>query len=169
MTRGERQQTIGEVLAFTDVQYRVYTAVHEVGHAVTALSTGNCSVDACELTIAPGAATDGRTDIFWVPDHTAQRTQLIFLHGGLLAQEQWMSETGLWTPERSWAARSGARHDFAAIQKLAAHESTVRKAYDDSREVVVLNCRGIVEAAQLLCDAGRITGQEICDLLNKYT
>ncbi len=82
MASGGRQQTIGEVLAFTDRQYRVYTAIHEVGHAATGLATGNCHVDACELTITPGAATDAFTGISWVPDHTAQRTRLVFLHGG---------------------------------------------------------------------------------------
>ncbi|WP_435057649.1 hypothetical protein [Streptomyces sp. bgisy060] len=101
-------------------------------------------------------------------DDTAQRTQLIFLHGGLLAQEQWMREMELWTPERSRAARSGARHDFAAMEQLSADESLIRKACDDSRELLVRHWRGIVEAAQLLCDSGRITGQEICDVLNKH-
>ncbi|MFM9452245.1 hypothetical protein [Streptomyces europaeiscabiei] len=101
-------------------------------------------------------------------DHTAQRTQLIFLHGGLLAQEQWMREMELWTPERSAAARSGAGHDFAAMKQLAAAESSIRKAFDDSRELVVRHWRGILEAARLLCDSGRITGQEICDVLNKH-
>lgn len=168
MTSGGRQQTIGEVLAFTDRQYRLYTAVHEVGHAATGLATGNCSVSTCELTIAPGAATDAFTDISWVTDHTAQHTQLIFLHGGLMAQEQWMREMELWTPERSRAARSGARHDFAAIERLSADESSIRKACADSRELLVRYWRGIVEAAQLLCDSGRITGQEICDALNKH-
>lgn len=168
MGSGGRRQTIGEVLAFTDRQYRLYTAVHEVGHAATGLATGNCSVSACELTITPGAATDAFTDISWVRDHTAQRTQLIFLHGGLLAQERWMRETDLWTSERSRAARSGARHDFVAIERLAADEALIRAAGNDSCVLVGLHWRGIVAAAQLLCDTGRITGQEICDVLNKH-
>ncbi|MFD9771618.1 hypothetical protein ACFWXE_15055 [[Kitasatospora] papulosa] len=168
MSEGGRQQTISETLRFTDHQYRLYTAIHEIGHAATGLATGNCSVDACELTITPGAATDAYTDISWVPDHTAQHTQLIFLHGGLLAQEQWMRETRLWTPERTLAARSGARHDFAAMEQLATDESSVRKACDESRKLMLRYWRGITEAAQLLCDTGRITGQEICDLLNRY-
>lgn len=168
MTSGGRQQTIGEVLALTDSQHRLYTAVHEVGHAATGLATGNCSVEACELTVSSGAATDAFTDISWVTDHTAQRTRLVFLHGGLLAQEQWLRETELWTPERSRAARSGARHDFAAIQELGADEASIRKACDDSRELIGLHWRGILEAARLLCDSGRITGQEICDVLNTH-
>ncbi|MEU5772781.1 hypothetical protein ABZ819_05680 [Streptomyces venezuelae] len=167
MTPGVRQQTTGEVLAFTDRQYRLYTAVHEVGHAATGLATGNCSVSTCELTIAPGAATDAFTDISWMTDHTAQRTQLIFLHGGLLAQEQWMREMELWTPEHSRAARSGARHDLVAMKQLSADESSIRKACADSRELLVRHWRGIVGAAQHLSASGRITGQEICDALNK--
>ncbi|MFJ4741258.1 hypothetical protein [Streptomyces sp. NPDC088775] len=167
-SEGRRQQTIGEVLAFTDRQYRLYTAVHEVGHAATGLATGNCSVSTCELPIEPGAATDAFTDISWVTDHTAQRTQLIFLHGGLLAQEQWMREMELWTPERSHAARSGARHDFAAMEQLSADELLIRRACDDSRELLVRYWPGVLEAAQLLCDSGSITGQEICDALNKH-
>ncbi|MGW0334260.1 hypothetical protein ACWD0J_20730 [Streptomyces sp. NPDC003011] len=163
-----RQQTIREVLAFSDSQYRLYTAVHEIGHAAAGLATGNCSVDVCELTIKPGATTDAFTDISWVRDHTAQHTQLVFLNGGLLAQEQWMREYGVWTPERSRAARSGASHDMTAMTELGADEAASRKAQDDSRELIRLHWAGIAEAAQLLCDSGRITGQEICDALNRH-
>ncbi|WP_030573928.1 hypothetical protein [Streptomyces aureocirculatus] len=142
MIEGGRQQTIGETWRFTDHQYRRYTAIHVIGHAATGLATGNCPVDACELTITPGAATDAFTDISWVPGHTAQHTQLIFRHGGLLAQEQWMGEMRLWTPERSLAARSDARYDFAAMEQLAADESSVRKACDESRKLMLRYWRG---------------------------
>ncbi len=78
-----------------------------------------------------------------------------------------MREADLWTPERGRAARSGARHDFSVIQELGADESSIRRACDDSRELIDRYWPGILEAAQILCHSGRITGQEICDELNK--
>ncbi|MFE0775425.1 hypothetical protein [Streptomyces sp. NPDC058861] len=166
MAPQEHRQMIGEVLALTDPQYRFYTAIHEVGHAATALATGNCSVISCELMIVPGAVTDAFTDIRYVEDHTAQRTQLIYLHGGLLAQERWMREARLWTPGRSLGTREAARHDFAAMEELTSDESSIRAAHDESHTLVTRHWQGIMEAARRLSTEGRITGQEICDLLN---
>lgn len=160
-----RLQTIGEVLAFTDEQYRLYTAVHEIGHATAGLATGKCTVDCCELSIVPGAATDAYTDISWVQDRFEQNTRLVMLHGGLLAQDRWMKEQSLWTTDRYRAARSGARHDFAAMEELGANEAAVTAAREESQMLLAQHWPAVLKATDHLCTTGRITGGQLCDLL----
>lgn len=159
-------RTIREVLALPDDQYRLYTAIHEIGHAVTGLATDKCEVDCCELTIAPGADTDAFTDIRWVQDDAEQHTRLVLLHGGLLAQDRWMRERGLWTADRYRAARSGARHDFAAIEELGADHSAVSAARELSGHLLARHWPVVLTAAEHLYATGRITGTQLCDMLN---
>lgn len=160
-----RLLTIGEVLAFTDDQYRHYTAIHEIGHATAGLATGKCTVDCCELSIVPGAATDAYTDISWVRDRHEQNTRLVLLHGGLLAQDRWMNEQGLWTDDRYRAARSGARHDFAAMEELGADDAAVSSAREESRILLARYWPAVLKAADHLSATGRITGEQLHELL----
>lgn len=161
-----RPRTIREVLAFTDGRYRLYTAVHEIGHAAAGLATGKCAVDSCVLTIEPGAERDAYTDIRWVKDSDEQQTRLVLLHGGLLAQDRWMREQGLWTADRHRAAYSGARHDFDAIADLGAGEQAISAARELSRQLLDRHWQGVLRAANDLSAMNRITGEQICDALN---
>lgn len=167
VTRPGRPRTIGEVLAFTDEQYRLYTAIHEIGHATAGLATGKCAVDFCVLTIEPGAETDAFTDIRWVKDSDEQQTRLVLLHGGLLAQDRWMREQGLWTADRHRAARSGARHDFDAMADLGASEEAISAARELSRQLLDRHWQGVLRAAAGLCSMNRITGEQLVDVLNR--
>ncbi|MEW2493805.1 hypothetical protein AB0942_09690 [Streptomyces nodosus] len=165
MTR--RRPTIGELLAFGDEDYRFYTAIHEIGHAASGLATGNVAVDRCVLTIKPKAQSDARTVVRWAEDDTEQRTRLVLLHGGLLAQVRWMKEHGLWTAERCRAAVSGARHDIDAIEELSADEAAVQDAGAQSEWALARLWPGVMAAARILSDAGQITGDQLCDVLNR--
>jgi hypothetical protein len=162
-----RRPTIGELLAFRDEDYRFYTAIHEIGHAASGLATGNCAVDHCVLTIKPGAQADGRTVIRWAEDDTEQQTRLVLLHGGLLAQLRWMKDRGLWTTERCRATVSAARHDVDAIAELGADEKAVHEAGAQSELSLARLWPGVMAAARILSEAGQITGDQLCDVLNR--
>lgn len=159
-------QTIGDLLALTDQQYRRYTAIHEIGHAITGLATGNGIVTVCEINIIPGAVANGFTDYGWGYERPELETRLVFLHGGLLAQERWLHETGLWTLERSRGVRFSAQEDLALMQQLGADEAAIRVAREEAADHLQQHWQGLLKAALYLDSFGSITGQAICDILN---
>jgi hypothetical protein len=113
----------------------------------------------------PDAVTDAYTDIRWVQDRFEQRTRLVLLHGGLLAQDRWMKEQGLWTDDRYRAARSGARHDVAAMEELGADDAAVGAAREESRILLAQHWPAVLEAADHLSTTGHITGEQLHELL----
>lgn len=160
-----RRQTIGEALQLTEDDYRAYTAVHEIGHATAGLATGDCNVDHIKLTIYPGAPTDGYTEVGW----NDQRTHLVLLHGGLIAQQRWLQERGLWSVRRERAARHGAGHDFSVIESIGASKTEVSAAAELSTELLNRHWTGLLLAAERLAMTGYLTGDELCDILNRCT
>lgn len=157
-----RRQTIGEALNLTGSQYRMYTAVHEIGHATAGLATGECFVEHCRLTIAPAAPADGYADVRF----DGQHAHLVILHGGLIAQEHWLRRTGLWSERRGRAARDSAGHDLDAIVSLNAPAAAVTAARGDAYRFLTAHWRGVLTAADRLCERGFLHGDELCDVIN---
>ena len=101
-------RTIRETLGFPDGLWRRYTAIHEAGHAVTAMTEPDTTFERSAVTETTAA---GYTELSW----TSARGIVVALHGGILAQERWLREHGLATPERTAATRAAAEHDFTQI------------------------------------------------------
>lgn len=98
-------------------------------------------------------AYDAYADYAWAEDD-AMRTRLIIAHGGLLAQDRWMREKGLWTADRYRAARSSARHDFALVDELRADPGVVTQTRAPSRALLNRLWKGVLAAAERLNEAG---------------
>jgi hypothetical protein len=159
-----KRQTIGEALHLSEDNYRTYTAIHEVGHATAGLATGDCTVDHIKLTIYPGAPTDGYAEVGW----NDQLTHLVLLHGGLLAQQRWMREKGLWSVRRDRAARNGAGHDYAIIKAIGASTAEVDAAAELSSKLLNRHWAGLLVAAERLALTGHLSGDDLCDILNQH-
>ncbi|MFI8792586.1 hypothetical protein [Streptomyces sp. NPDC055105] len=159
-----RRQTIGEALQIDGDDYRTYTAIHEIGHATAGLATGDCNVDHIKLTIYPGAPSDGYTEAGW----NEQRSHLVLLHGGFLAQQRWMRERGLWNARRDRAARNGAGHDFGIIETTGASTAEVAAAAELSSILLDRHWAGLLVAADRLATTGYLTGDDLCAILNQH-
>ena len=155
---------IRDGLAFDDRQHLLYTAVHEVGHAVAGAATLDFWMDECVLTLHPGAAGDAYTDVGW----GAVRTQLAFLPAGELAQIRWLREKNLWTPMRGRSTRNAAMHDRAASAALgfswrARHTATLEAESHPGRHWLA-----VLQLAHLLSTTGRIRGEMVCAVMNLH-
>lgn len=154
--------TVGQALQFDDSLYRRFTALHEAGHAIVALATGEASVSECVIT--PGADMgDAYTDV----SYNSATAHLTLLYGGVIAQQRWLHEQQLWSPLRDSAVATLASHDYAA---LLATGATLDQLGQARRTAVTLRDRhwpAIIAASALLDQNGRVTGDELNALLSQ--
>lgn len=158
-----RFQTINEALQLGEADYRMYTAVHELGHATSGLATGDCYVDHVRLTIHPAAPSDGHTDL----RYDGRQTHLVVLHGGLLAQQRWMREQGLWSDRRAKATRYSAGHDLKVVRSLGASEEETAAAVTRCEKLLNEHWTGLLAAARQLFAVGYLAGDDLCGILNR--
>ncbi|MFF4403569.1 hypothetical protein [Streptomyces sp. NPDC001404] len=164
MTTELARLRIRDALAFDDRRHVLYTAVHEVGHAVAGAATRDFWMGESILTLHPGAFTDARTSVGWGDT----RTQLVYLPAGELAQVRWLREQGLWTPLRGRATRNAALHDHAALASLGFDWRTRHTASLEAESHLARHWPAVVELAAVLSTTGRITGDAVCAVMNYH-
>jgi hypothetical protein len=108
-----RPFTAADALNLDTTQLRRTTAVHEAGHAVMYLTHG---IPFAHMEIGSiGPDNDGITaagQVKSLPTFTATTRQMaMVLAAGECAQDRWLREQGLWTPERGWAVEVASRTD----------------------------------------------------------
>ncbi|MCD9144363.1 hypothetical protein [Streptomyces albireticuli] len=102
-----------ECLGFEDAVLRRAIAVHEAGHAVLCMAFGIPVVEICVRedlgkTSGEGGAAWVRTGDYWDVSYMRYAAMCA---AGERAQDRWMRETGLWTPQRAWAVERTAGSD----------------------------------------------------------
>jgi hypothetical protein len=158
--------TVFQALQFDDSLYRRFTALHEAGHAVVALATGEASVSECVLssTEAPGGAAEAYTDASW----NSAAAHLALLYGGVLVQQRWLHEQQLWSPLRESAIQALARHDYAALMATGATAAELGQARKTALALRDRHWPAIVATAALLDQSGRVTGDELDEVLRQH-
>ncbi|MFF9074520.1 hypothetical protein OIU91_41080 (plasmid) [Streptomyces sp. NBC_01456] len=164
MTTELARLRIRDCLAFDDRQYLLFTAVHEAGHAVAGAATGDFWMGETVLTIHPGALTDAYTEVSWGDI----RTQLVYLPGGELAQMRWLHEQRLWTAMRGRATRNAALHDHAALRSLGFDWRARHAAAQEADAHLARHWSAVLDVAGRLAAAGRISGDEVCEVMNHH-
>ncbi|MFF7369771.1 hypothetical protein [Streptomyces tricolor] len=163
----ERRLTVYQALQFDETLYRRFTALHEAGHAVVAVVTGEASVS--ERVIAPPKTADGAgkaeayTDAIW----RSAAAHLTLLYGGVLAQQRWLHEQQLWSPLRESAVQTLARHDYAALRATGATADQLVQAHTSALALRDRHWPVIIAASELLDHNGRITGADLDTLLRQ--
>ncbi|WP_326581612.1 hypothetical protein OIE69_44505 (plasmid) [Actinacidiphila glaucinigra] len=152
--RGQEPLTVFTALDVSEPVYRRFTAVHESGHAVAALATGQARVLECAV---DGEGERAYTDVRW----DSQQALLVLLHGGHLAQQRWLREQHMWTALRSSAVRAAASHDFDALAATGATPGEVRQASDQAEEFLDRHWTAVMTVAEHLHQHGRLTGAEV--------
>ncbi|MEV4868491.1 hypothetical protein [Streptomyces syringium] len=96
------------------------------------------------------------------------RTQLVYLPVGELAQVRWLREQELWTPMRGRATRSAATHDRATLRSLGFDWRTRHAAAQEAETHLARHWSAVLDVAERLAAAGRISGDEVCDVMNQH-
>lgn len=157
-----RHQTIGEAMDLPDeAAYRLWSAVHEVGHATALLGTGHGDVTRCQVMLYPGAAHNAFTDASW----TDLRGRLALLHGGMLAAERWLRECGWWDPRRERASRAANVHDRRAIDELEPWDLVLRATREWTAAILDERWPQVLHTAQELATRGQLTGSQLREQL----
>ncbi|MFE9291950.1 hypothetical protein [Streptomyces olivaceus] len=162
----EVRLTVPQALQFDEALYRRFTAVHEAGHAVVALATGDASVSECVIapTQAAGAGrADAYTDVRW---RTAAARHTL-LYGGLVAQQRWLHEQQLWSPLRESAVQILGKHDFEALKSTGATAEQLEQAHTAALAFRDRHWPAITAVSELLDHKGTITGAEVQALLRQ--
>ncbi|MFF0409107.1 hypothetical protein ACFYUY_01560 [Kitasatospora sp. NPDC004745] len=102
----------GELMQLTTEQQLAATAAHELGHALLWLA-GGLHVE--QVSIVPSGRRGGHATarLTGMPD--APRLLAIGTAGGERAEDRWLREAGLWTPDRAAVVELGAHGDRARL------------------------------------------------------
>ncbi len=114
-----------DVTGLSDGQRHWLNAVHEAGHVVMALAA-RVPVRQVRIVPADRAWEDGVDSqapegvgfseiYYW---HGSVRDGVAVLAAGERAQDRWLREAGLWTPDRAWAVERDGVIDRAQIAEL---------------------------------------------------
>lgn len=157
--------TVAQALQFDDSLHHRFTALHEAGHAIVALATGEASVSECVIapteTVSGVGMADAYTDVSW----NSATAYLTLLYGGVLAQQRWLHEQQLWSPLRESAVANLASHDYAALQATGATSEQLWQARSTAVALRDRHWPAIIAASALLDQNGRVTGDELNALL----
>lgn len=162
----EGRLTVFQALQFDEVLYRRFTALHEAGHAVVALATGDASVSECVIapTQTDGAGkADAYTDVSW----RSATARLTLLYGGVVVQQRWLHEQQLWSPLRESAVQALASHDFAALMGMSATAEQLEQARTAAFALRDRHWPVIIAVSELLDRNGRVSGAELDALLRQ--
>ncbi|MGW2421390.1 hypothetical protein ACWC0C_19450 [Streptomyces sp. NPDC001709] len=152
--------TLAQAVDLPDPLFRRYIAIREIGHGLTAVATGQARVVACAL--EPGTAPDGtRFDAFTEVRWRTLHAYLALLQAGVMAQERWLREQGLWTPRRDLATQVAARHSRAAVQATAASEDQIERAAAWAQELLDRHWTLLLHCAGLLDRRGHLDGSHL--------
>jgi hypothetical protein len=152
--------TLAQAVDLPNALFRRYTAIREIGHALTAVATEQARVIECAL--EPGTAPDGtRFDAFTEVRWQTRHAYLTLLQAGTMAQERWLREQGLWTPRRDLATQVAARHSRAAVQATAASADQIEKATNWAHELLDRHWPLLLHCAALLDRRGHLYGSHL--------
>ncbi|SPE51870.1 hypothetical protein SNS2_1544 [Streptomyces netropsis] len=122
-----REVTSGfQLLAFSDTTLRHSIAVHEAAHAVLDFAFGIPVVEICVCDdLGAGADGEGGGAAGWVRNGGQWRVPDVHYFAmcaaGERAQDRWLRETGLWTPERAWVEERAADSDRQQVAHALRH------------------------------------------------
>lgn len=105
-------------LNLTAPQLDYLRAIHEAGHAITAL-TGRAHLHSAE--IVKGEATTEEGGVTHACNFADGHAYAVFSAAGERASDRWLREAGLWTPERAVAVEVGAHGDRQQFLAINAH------------------------------------------------
>ncbi|MFE0773301.1 hypothetical protein [Streptomyces sp. NPDC058861] len=163
--RATPAERLRKTLQFDDSLYRRFTAIHEAGHAIVALATAEASVSECVIAateITPGAGpADAYTDVSW----NSPSAHLTLLYGGAIAQQRWLREQHLWTPERDSAVATLSNHDYAALDATGATPEQFGQARSAALALRDRHWPAIIAVGAVLDQNGRVSGEELNALL----
>lgn len=148
---------VERALGFTSDQYGQWVAIHEAGHAVSALAVGR-KVRGIEL------RRDRSGDITDAVTMTAPSRDLRVMpvyHAGIEAQEIWMQQMRLWTPNRMHIVRSSSRHDLDVIDRITPDKDVQRANADAARQHVASGWGFVQRVAAALLERGRLTARDL--------
>ncbi|MFF2074619.1 hypothetical protein ACFVXG_07670 [Kitasatospora sp. NPDC058162] len=114
----DRPTTAYRILDLPDPLLRKAVAIHEAGHAVLALHLGTrlTSVSVADNLGREEGTAAGRTS--YEPGQiTPMRNVLLVSAAGERAQDRWLREKGLWSPERAWVVEILAAQDRSVIDQ----------------------------------------------------
>ena len=103
-----------ELMGLTEEQTLVQTAVHELGHALLWLA-GGLRVSGIDLT--PSGRRGGHAEALPTGVDDEGRLLAVGVAGGERAEDRWLRETGLWTPDRAAVAELSAGEDRAWLME----------------------------------------------------
>ncbi|MFI9331970.1 hypothetical protein ACIGZJ_31065 [Kitasatospora sp. NPDC052868] len=170
----ERPTTAYRILDLPDPLLRQFIAVHEAGHAVLMLHLG-MSFESVAIADGLGHGPDAPGSAGLVEIGTAYtaplRDVMLVCAAGERAEDRWLREAGLWTPDRAWVTERLACHDRARIEEAvrAAHPDgpTYGVSQDPGRDLEALHgvadlwlnafWREVLELAQVLDRQGHLT------------
>lgn len=174
--RWRQGASLYSILNLDDVQLRRSIAVHEAGHAVLDLAYG-IPVEEAQITEELGKGP-GDGPAAWVK--TCGEWSVPYMRyaamcaAGERAQDRWMREQSLWSPERAWCAERTATQDRdQAVEALKHCDMPVRFAHPTGPGVHYRAIQDVADAAldhlwprvlrvaEALDDAGHLTGAHI--------
>lgn len=156
-----------EALGLTGEQSRVSTAVHELGHAMVWLASG-LHVQYLGVGIGSGGQA-ACTAVAKTPQELMARITGVV--AGERAQDRWLREAGLWTPNLAAMAELGAAHDRAYVfacgpeprPSFGGSDVDYSVLHDLADEALDAIWGKIMKALPILIRVGRMTGDELAD------
>ncbi|MBI0296298.1 hypothetical protein JBE04_17965 [Streptomyces sp. PRKS01-29] len=143
-------------------------AIHEAGHAVTALA-GRAHLHYAQIVKGPATSTQGG-----VTDCCSRfadgQAFAVFSAAGERASDRWLREAGLWTPERAVAVEVGShgdRHLFLSINPhvgFGDKQIDYRVLHDLADAALDKHWAATVRVADALAATGHLTGDDIATL-----
>lgn len=154
------ERIAAERYGFTPEQYRLYVAVHELGHAVAGIAAGfDCSKVEMDLH-DNGHRVRGRV----IPSLWGRKDripQLTCLHGGLIANEIHLRRSGLWNSHREQLAKNNANSDMTVAASMQPSGSETAEAISQARRFLERHWTVIDYAAPQLLKRGRMSFRQL--------
>lgn len=149
-----------ERFGFTRDQYRLYIAVHELGHAVAGIASGyDCSKVKMDLRDNGHRVRGEATPSLWGKKDRVP--ELTFLHGGFIASEMHLRRLGLWTSRREQLAQANARGDFELAASLKPSSGETNEAISQARRHLERHWTVIDYTAPQLVKKGRLSFRQL--------
>ncbi|MFF8784804.1 hypothetical protein [Streptomyces sp. NPDC015125] len=154
------ERIAAESYGFTRDQYRLYVAIHELGHAVAGISEG---YDYRKVTVRLDGG-HSRTRGSAYPSWWGKKEripQLVSLHGGFIANEIYLKRNGLWDPRRKELAQGNARSDYSAADNLKPSRRETEDAIFKARRHLERHWTVIDYAAPELAKKGQMSFRQL--------
>lgn len=151
-------------LSVTDAQLDYLRAIHEAGHAVTAL-LGRAHLHSAEIVYGDTDAETG--GVVYACNLADGHGYAIYSAAGERAADRWLREAELWTPEGAIANEVAAKSDRLQFLAINPHvgfgdrEVDYRVVHDLADQALDQHWTVVVRVADQLVQRGRLTADEI--------